>query len=124
MRAVKGNVSRHRELVSAAISFLVPCAIIVVASIPLILKIVPPNRLYGFRTRQTLANRELWFRANSFAGWAFLVAAVASASVFVAAPGYASGRSALGLVIFLVPLVIALAVSLAYLRRVSGSGQR
>jgi uncharacterized membrane protein len=109
--------------VSAAISFLVPCAIIVAVSIPLILKIVPPNRLYGFRTPQTLASRELWFRANRFAGWALLLSALASTAVFVTEPQYASGRSAAGLAVFVAPLVVAVAACFVYLRRVGGSGQ-
>jgi len=95
----------------------VPCAIVAAASIPLILKMIPPNRLYGLRTQQTLADRELWFRANRFAGWALLLAAGASAAVFVAIPEYASGRSLMGLGILVLPLVIAVAASFAYLRR-------
>ncbi len=94
-----------------------PCAIVAAASIPLILKMIPPNRLYGLRTQQTLADRELWFRANRFAGWALLLAAGASAAVFVAIPEYASGRSLMGLGILVLPLVIAIAASFAYLRR-------
>ncbi len=94
-----------------------PCAIVAAASIPLILKMIPPNRLYGLRTQQTLADRELWFRANRFAGWALLLAAGASAAVFVAIPEYASGRSLMGLGILVLPLVIAVAASFAYLRR-------
>ena len=101
-------------------SFLVPCGIIAVASLPLILSVVPPNRIYGFRTRQTLANRELWFRANRFAGCVFFIASGLSAGIFAAHPEYASGRSFAGLVVFVVPLVIALAASFAYVRRVSG----
>jgi uncharacterized membrane protein len=106
--------------VDSPFSFLVPCGIIAVASIPLILSVVPPNRVYGFRTRQTLANRELWFRANRFAGCVVLIASGLSASIFVTHPDYASGRSFAGLVVFVVPLVIALAASFAYVRRVSG----
>lgn len=106
---------------SAPLSFLVPCAIIAAVSIPLILKIVPPNKLYGFRTSQTLANRELWFRTNRFAGWALLLSAVASIAVFLAEPQYASGRSAAGLLIFLAPLAIAVAACIVYLRRVGRS---
>ena len=109
---------------SSPISFLVPCAIIGAVSIPLILKIVPPNRLYGFRTSQALANRELWFRANRFAGWALLLSAVASTAVFVREPAYASGRSAAGLVIFVAPLAIAVAACFVYVRRIGGGGQR
>lgn len=36
--------------------------------IPLILGIVPPNRLYGFRVPATLANRDLWYIVNRAAG--------------------------------------------------------
>ena len=98
-------------------SFIVPCAIIAVASLPLLLKVVPPNRFYGFRTRRTLADRELWFRANRFAGGAFFLAAAASALVFMLQPQYASGRSLAGLAIFVVPLVVAVAACAVYLHR-------
>jgi uncharacterized membrane protein len=106
--------------VDSAFSFLVPCGIIAAASIPLILNVVPPNGVYGFRTRQTLTHRELWFRANRFAGCAFFIASGVSAGIFATYPEYASGRSFTGLVVFLVPLVIALAASFAYVRRVGG----
>ena len=109
---------------SSAFSFLVPCAIIAVASVPLMLNVVPPNRVYGFRTQQTLANRELWFRVNRFAGCALFIASVTSAAIFAAHPEYASGRSVVGLVVFLVPLVAALVACFAYLRRVGGRGKR
>lgn len=109
---------------SSAISFLVPCAIIAAASIPLIFNLVPPNGIYGFRTPQTLVNRELWFRANRFAGCALFIAAGASAAVFATHPEYSSGRSFIGLLVFVVPLAIALAASFAYVRRVSGGVER
>lgn len=109
---------------SGPISLLVPCAAIAAASLPLMLGAVPPNRLYGVRTRRTLADRELWFRANRFAGWAFFIASGASAAVFLARPEYASGRSALGLVVLVVPLVAALLVSLASLRRLAKGEHR
>jgi uncharacterized membrane protein len=110
--------------VGSAFSFLVPCGIIAVASVPLMLKLVPPNGAYGFRTQQTLADPELWFRANRFAGSALFIAAGVSASVFVAHPEYAPGGSFAGLVVFLVPLVIALVASFAYVRRVGGGGKQ
>ena len=103
---------------SATFSFLVPCGIILVVSIPLMLQMIPPNRIYGFRTRQTLSNRELWFRVNRFAGCALFIAAGTSTVVFLALPEYASGRSIAGLAVFLVPLVVAVVACFAYLRRV------
>ena len=105
-------------------SFLLPCGIIAVASIPLILSIVPPNDIYGFRTRQTRKDRELWFRANRFAGCAFFIASGVSVGIFATHPEYASGRSFAGLIVLVVPLVIALAASFAYVRRVSGGSER
>jgi uncharacterized membrane protein len=105
--------------VSAATPFLVACGVIALVSIPLILKIVPPNRWYGLRTRQTLSNQELWFRANSFAGWAFFVAAVVSSVVFTLAPEVASAYGALVLV---VPIGVALGLSIVYLRKSNATG--
>jgi uncharacterized membrane protein len=94
--------------------FLVACAVIAGVSVPLILKAVPPNRWYGIRTAQTMSNSRLWFRANRFAGWAFLAASGVSAAAFVLVPAVASAYGALVLV---VPLGVALGLSLAYLRR-------
>jgi uncharacterized membrane protein len=110
--------------VNSAFSFLVPCGIIAVVSVPLILKLVPPNGAYGFRTQQTLADPELWFRANRFAGCALFIASGVSAIVLLSQPGWASGSSLTGLAVFVVPLVIAVIASLAYVRRVGGGGER
>jgi uncharacterized membrane protein len=104
---------------SDAISFLVPCTIIALISIPLMLKVVPPNKYYGLRTSRTLGSREVWFRANRFAGWALFVASGTSALTYVAAPEYASGRSLTGLVVFLAPVAVAIVASLLYARRTS-----
>jgi hypothetical protein len=100
------------------IYFLIASGVIAAASIPLIMKFVPPNRLYGFRTPRTLSNPEVWFRVNHFAGWALLVAAAMSASIFVLRPELASGRSFYGLVVFVVPLVLAVGATVAYLRKI------
>ena len=99
---------------SATTPFLAACVVIALLSVPLILKVVPPNRWYGIRTARTLSNNELWFSANRFAGWAFLMAASVSAAALLIAPEVASVYGALVLV---VPIGVALAVSLAYLRR-------
>ena len=104
---------------SEPISFLAASGVIAAAAIPLILQIVPPNRFYGFRTSRTLSNRELWFRVNRFSGGALLIAAAVSASAFILSPELASGRSFLGLLIFVVPLIIALGASVVYLRKVT-----
>jgi uncharacterized membrane protein len=48
---------------------------------PLILKLVPPNGFYGFRTAVTMSNKDVWYPANAFIGWALLVAAGVAATV-------------------------------------------
>ena len=106
------------------LSFLVPCGIIAVASLPLILGLVPPNRMYGVRTRETLVDRELWLRSNRFAGWAFLIAAGASTAMYGLAPEHASGRSLVGLAMLIGPLLGAMLVTRLYVRQSGPDGER
>ena len=100
----------------SAIPLFVPCAIIAVASVPLMLKLVPPNGVYGFRTRRTLADSDVWYRANRFAGCALFIASAISAAIFAARPELASGKELAGLAALLLPLAIALGASFAYVR--------
>jgi uncharacterized membrane protein len=37
-------------------------------AIPLILRRIPPNGLYGFRVKATMENPEIWYPVNVFAG--------------------------------------------------------
>ena len=98
---------------SAQIPLLLACAVTALISVPLILRRVPPNSLYRFRTPRTLADRDLWFRVNHFAGWALLIASVASAALILLLPPPPNA------LLFVVPLGLALVASLAYLRRCS-----
>jgi hypothetical protein len=45
-----------------------PGPILLVLSIPLILRWVPPNRFYGFRVPATCSNRDVWYAANAPVG--------------------------------------------------------
>ena len=104
------------------VTFLTASFVIGAVSVPLALGFVPPNRLYGVRTARTLADSALWYRVNRFAGCSFLVAAAASICVFAITPALASGRSFLGLLVFLVPLFGALAAVAVYLRKITSGG--
>ena len=97
---------------------LIGAGVIALVSIPLILKVVPPNHFYGFRTPSTLSNRTLWYRANVFAGWALLIAAVASIALNVGVSRGALPVVASELFVFVLPLVIAVVACLVYLRRI------
>lgn len=39
--------------------------VLIVVSLPLLLRWVPPNRLYGFRIPATLRDRSVWYDANA-----------------------------------------------------------
>src|SRR5258706_5278758 len=99
---------------------LIAAGAIAVVSIPLILKVVPPNHFYGFRTPSTLSNRTLWYRANVFAGWALLIAAVASIALNVGVGGGSLPAVASELVVFVLPLVIAIVACFVYLQQIRG----
>ena len=93
------------------------CVAIVAISIPLILGMVPPNGVYGFRTSFTRSSTEVWYSANAFMGWAMLVAAVTSAGAVAALP--ATAKRWLLLVTFLAPLLGAVVASFIYLERLA-----
>jgi uncharacterized membrane protein len=48
--------------------------VIITVSIPLILRLIPRNGLYGFRVPKTLASDNVWYPANQAAGIALLLA--------------------------------------------------
>jgi uncharacterized membrane protein len=59
-------------------------ALFVVLSIPLILRKVPRNGVYGFRTCATLSDDFVWYGANAFFGRRFVaVSAVSVAAVLM-----------------------------------------
>lgn len=91
------------------------CVAIAVISVPLILEVVPPNGIYGFRTGVTMSRPDLWYPANAFLGWALLAASVVSATLLMTLP--ARTRRWLLWTAFLVPTLAAIAVSFAYLER-------
>ena len=47
--------------------------LLVLLSIPLILRWVPRNRFYGFRIPSTLANDSIWYDANALSGRHMLI---------------------------------------------------
>lgn len=94
-------------------------------SIPLILGRVPPNASYGFRTAATLADPALWYRANAVSGWCELIAACFSLLGYGLLFRYRARLSlaaitALGLLWFIGPVLVALAASWLWLRGATG----
>ena len=101
-------------MISEASHLITPILLALIAP-PLIFKWVPPNRSYGFRTARTLADTDLWYRANQFCGWALLLASVVSIILLVALP-LASDLLTV-LIEVVAPVLLAVAASYFYLGR-------
>lgn len=55
------------------ITICVQCTLFCLVSLPLIFRKVPRNPIYGYRTRATLSDDELWYEANAYFGRWFVV---------------------------------------------------
>jgi parallel beta-helix repeat protein len=58
--------------------------LLVVLSIPMVLRRVPPNRWYGFRVQATLEDEDIWYSANAYAGKGIFWVGVGNVVVAVA----------------------------------------
>jgi len=105
--------------------FAIPAALFVVLALPLVLGLVPPNRVYGVRTPRTLADRDAWYRANRAGGVAIVLASAVYFAVALAFP-YAKGAAndlsvwGLHLAAFVLPLAIGLAAAVRAAGRAAG----
>lgn len=52
-------------------------------AVPLVLRKVPRNGLYGFRTPKTLSDDTIWYEANAYFGRALLVSSLVTAVAIV-----------------------------------------
>jgi hypothetical protein len=99
---------------TSTLPMLVVSGAIGVSCVPLILGRVPPNRLYGIRTRRTLEDKALWYRVNRVGGWMLLVASLISLALLIAI-----GRGSVALpevVAFAGPILVATLACFIYLR--------
>jgi hypothetical protein len=94
--------------------------LLILLAIPLILRKIPPNPLYGFRVQWTLNDPELWYSVNAYSGkWIALVGAssILGAIGFTYIPGISvAGYAFACLGLFLVVFTLALLQSVRFLR--------
>ena len=50
----------------------------ILIAIPLVLRKVPPNHVYGFRTRATLTDDYNWYETNAYFGRRFIISSIVS----------------------------------------------
>ena len=103
----------HLETQSQRARLIASCVIFTIISVPLILGVVPPNGLYGFRNARTQSNPVIWYQANAFMGWALVVSAAISSSVLLILPATAKRWSLWAA--FLAPFFAAVVASFVYL---------
>jgi uncharacterized membrane protein len=94
--------------------------ILIALAVPLVLRKIPPNPLYGFRIEWTREDPELWYSVNAYTGkWLVFVGAcsVIGAIVLAFIPGINLVEYAFGcLAVFGAPFILALIQSIRFLR--------
>ena len=91
----------------------------IVVSIPMAMKKVPPNWIYGFRTPKTMSSPEIWYASNQKAGINMIVAGAMALAIWGVMRAFAGGRTAslAGLPVVMVLLFASVIVSLVQLRK-------
>jgi uncharacterized membrane protein len=102
--------------------FVVPAILFVVLALPLILGLIPPNRVYGVRTPKTVSSNERWYRANRFGGWLVLLVSALYLVIAAIVPNPPPPRDSLliwllHLAVFLGGLVVSLLLIQRYIKR-------
>jgi len=99
------------------IALLVACVIVAGVAVPLMLRLIPQNRIYGVRTERTLSQETAWFEVNAYGGRALLVAVGVAALLIVSYQGTWLRAAWSQLAVFLLAVAAAVAATLVYERR-------
>jgi uncharacterized membrane protein len=99
------------------IPFGIPVISILVA-VPLVMQKVPQNYWYGFRTRKTLSDSTIWYRANYLGGVNLLYAGVIAVCIngVLAVTLHGTLLMLAGSLVTLITTMIALLISMKRLR--------
>lgn len=99
--------------------FIIIGVLLSILSIPMIVKIIKPNSLYGFRVKKTMENPDIWYAVNSYSGKWLLgtgLVIVAAAIGLTYVPSITLDAYAFGmLAVFVVAFAISLVASVRYL---------
>lgn len=109
----------------ALISTVAVAVLLALLGIPLVLRKVPRNHVYGFRTPSTLADDDLWYEANAHGGRGLIVAGIVSVVLELAL--YENGRGLephtylrSTVAALIAPLALAAVRTLFYIRTLRG----
>jgi uncharacterized membrane protein len=106
------------------ISLLVACVIVAALAVPLMLRLIPQNPVYGVRTERTLTQQSTWFEVNAFGGRALLIAAGVAALLIMVYQGtwLRSGWSQLA--VFVLAIAGAVVATLVFERKLPRRAHR
>ena len=97
-------------------------AVTALIALPLALRQIPRNRLYGVRTRRTLADDRVWYETNAYGGRCLIVASAVTI-VLVPVLGLTSLPPDLlllaGVAVLVVPSLVAAILAVRYAGRIS-----
>jgi uncharacterized membrane protein len=99
--------------------------IFAIIAIPLILRKVPRNSVYGFRTRSTLENDFVWYKANAYFGRVFFISSFISALLIVflyfSYLGPVQNFLEASIAVLVAPPMVAVLLTLRYIRSIRSS---
>jgi len=92
-------------------------------AVPLVLRKVPRNGIYGYRTPATLGSDEIWYPANASFGLGLIGASVCSAlaavCLFLFRPVAPENLTEAGVVIVVLPTLCAVLATQGHIRRLT-----
>jgi uncharacterized membrane protein len=94
--------------------------VLVLVAIPLALRKVRPNVIYGFRTRATLADEDVWYEANAYFGSRLIVACLCGAgaawALYVLKPFPPDVFLPVSLLVLVAPTLVAAVATARYVK--------
>jgi len=103
------------------------CSVLMaILAVPLMLRKVPRNRVYGYRTKATLRDDDLWYEANAFFGRGLFLASiftVASMLFLYFTPDLSPALFLKAIVATLVaPQLVMMLMTVRYIRKLESRG--
>jgi len=105
---------------ATAICAIVIAALLMLLSVPLIMKAIPMNRDYGFRWPEAFRSNEDWHEINVFGGWCTLIAnlpLLILALLTLLRPGLFPDFPILGGLVFCLSMMTVLILTYAHAKR-------
>jgi len=94
-------------------------ALMIALALPMAMKKVPPNWIYGFRTPKTMSSPEIWYASNRKAGINMMFAGALALAIWAVVKAIAGAQKAglVGPAVVMLLLIGSLILSLVQLRR-------